>query len=126
MSLTFKILVGLFLIGFLIVLFFLTTTYQKNIDKKYQIIDNSVEINRVFDHMTSNRGTLYLDFEDSSRLKVGSAMLNRNYSPDDFSSFLKEGDSIIKHLKSDTLLIIRNSKHYYFVLNKIIDKNINK
>jgi hypothetical protein len=126
MSRTFKILVGLFLIGFLIMIFYLTGTYQKNIDNKYNIIDNSVEINSVFDHLKGNRGMLYLDFIDSIRFKVGGAMINRNYIPEDFDSFLKEGDSIIKRRQSDTVLIIRNMKKYYFILNKVVAKANNK
>ena len=79
MSLTFKIIIGILGLGFLILIFVLINNYQSNIDLRYQTVTNKTEIKSVFVNMKANRGTLYLDFKDLNHFKLGSSMFNFNY-----------------------------------------------
>ena len=124
MSLTFRIIIGIFALGFLILIFVLTNNYQSNIDLRYQTVTNKTEIKSVFVNMKVNRGTLYLDFMDSNHFKLGSSMSNFHYSPNEsFYDFIQKGDSIIKHFNCDTLNVIRGDKHFYFILNRRVTKD---
>lgn len=50
---------------------------------------------------------------------------NKSYSPYRISEFIQKGDSIYKASGTDSVLIYRNEKVYYFEISKRIDKNGN-
>lgn len=94
---------------------------------EYIPITNDTRISSRIKNVNPNHGTLYIDFEDSSRYKINSITRNHKYTPADILSFANGGDWIEKMGGSDTLIIERSigmgqREIYIFVIGKELNK----
>ncbi|QIK55605.1 hypothetical protein G7051_15115 [Dysgonomonas sp. HDW5B] len=114
----------------LVMIFFKTTYESKERMARYPSLDNQITIEgniiRIEVELGYNKGARYVDLSNGSRFRTVYPTFNYTYQPYEFDTFLQLGDSISKRAENDTILIYRNNKKYYFVLNKEINKNEKK
>jgi hypothetical protein len=80
----------------------------------YRTIEKSTEINGRVTKVNLNRGLFAIDLSNGTRVKSMDDITNNKKH--DIAFFLKEYDSVIKKANSDTVIVKRNRKPYYFVL----------
>lgn len=111
----------------LVMIFFKTTDESKERMAKYPSLDNQITIEGNIVHVEVelgyNKGARYVDLSNGSCFRTVYPTFNYAYQPYEFDTFLQVGDSISKKAENDTIFIYRKNYEYYFVLNKIINKN---
>jgi hypothetical protein len=88
----------------------------------YINILNKANVKGVVKEKFTNYGSIYLVLKDESKYLIRHSR-NYEYSPAWLNDFIQIGDSIEKPLNSDTLYIYRNLETYYFVVEKMINKD---
>lgn len=80
----------------------------------YPTIEKSTEISSRVSKVNLNRGLFAIDLSNGTRVKTMDDITdNKNH---DIAFFLQEYDSIIKKANSDTIIVKRHRKAYYFML----------
>ena len=82
--------------------------------ENYPTIEKSTEISGRVTKVNLNRGLFAIDFADGRRAKTMDDITDNKKHDNAF--FLKEYDSIIKKANSDTIIVKRHRKPYYFIL----------
>lgn len=80
----------------------------------YPTIEKSTEISGRVSKVNLNRGLFAIDVSNGTRAKSMENLYNNKKRS--IASFLKEYDSIIKKANSDTVIVKRHRKPYYFML----------
>lgn len=113
----------LFLIGLVIVFFFLfddkkvSTKMKQSHEQLYQM-----EINGIVSNISQNRGTVILKLKNYSENIYFTNTRNYDYTPSSIEEFIERGDSIHKTKNSNELSVFRGNKKFYFVIDKSINK----
>jgi len=91
-------------------------------DVQYPILGDSNFIKGSISSLFSEHGHVYVTLKDSSKYLIAQSV-NYSYSPYFINDFLRSGDSLYKHIGSDTLFINRTKGHYYFLIGKSMGKD---
>lgn len=102
----------------------------QNYAKKYPYYNISTKISGVViyiekSQLIKRRGkSIEFRLDDKKGYTLGDA-INEIYKPIDISEFIQVGDSIYKASGTDSVLIYRGGKNYYFEINKRINREGN-
>ena len=123
-----RVIIGFF--GALIILFIIgniiSTRYWRKEYAKYPRIEKETVIEKKIRRVRKEHGTLLIDFYDTT--KYSTYVLTRNFEYEDYDLFflVENGDSILKKMNSDTLIVKRKGVEYLFVLGQVLNKHLDK
>lgn len=129
------IVIGIYVLLIIILNFMDIRTQKKQNDAKIiecpdlktrNLIINSILKKKELSDSMFSKGSMYLYFDNGDCFTLFGVNYNWAYEIPRLNDFLQVGDSISKRAENDTILIYRNNKKYYFVLNKEINKNEKK
>ncbi len=104
--------------------FYFTKRDSKNIEKlheEYKMVQKKTEINGLITSLYVNKGACFVKL-DSRKLFLKTAA-NYNYKEVYLDRVLEVGCTITKKPNSDTLIVKKMGKEYYFKLGSFINKN---
>ncbi len=112
-----KLITGLIIIIslFIISSIMLSKEIQNDLSDKFKRITFNEEISGTVKKKFNNRGTVYIEFLDSSKYSILDVK-NDIYKPNYLDDFIKKNDLIFKKKDSDTLFVKRDTNIYYFIL----------
>lgn len=91
----------------------------KNLYNEYKLVDKKYKIEGKIDNLLVNKGVCFVTIDSKKILFKTSA----NFMYDDvyLDMVLEIGDHIKKNSNSDTLIITKNNKEYYFKIGEFIN-----
>ncbi|WP_019037736.1 hypothetical protein [Psychroflexus tropicus] len=113
----------IFCMGLIIVLIIYFTIKDsneiKNLYNEYKLVDKKYKIEGKIDNLLVNKGVCFVTIDSKKILFKTSA----NFMYDDvyLDMVLEIGDHIKKNSNSDTLIITKNNKEYYFKIGEFIN-----
>ena len=91
----------------------------------YPVIKTSDRLNNQIAEITGYQSSRLVSLDDGRKLTLTS-LRNYKYSPHDLNEFLKEGDHLLKHPNSNTVIIVRNKCKYIFVIGAFLNRSSRK
>lgn len=94
---------------------------EKYLDGFESVSMNSAIDSRVLE-VRNEHGSAIISIETGQDILL-KISLNKMYKPSVISGFIKVGDSITKKSNSDSLLVKRGDKTFFFILGRVVEKN---
>jgi len=92
---------------------------------RYPVIQRSDRLDNEIGELKAYQSSALVTLDDGRKITLPSSR-NYEYAPHDLNELLKEGDYLIKHPDSDTLVIIRNKTQYTYVIGLFLNEEKRK